>query len=140
MAGEPCNKSSILPLSCDNPGEFIMTLKMLSLAAAVALAPVAAFAQASNTASVNESRSPVGVYKRIAPQPNNSNVASGTPARDGCVNVPGEAHNSADCSKIDASDYNTARNQFSTDLSGRPTGATENAERNARILSGQSLD
>ena len=117
-----------------------MSLKLIALAAAVALVPAAAFAQASNTASANESKAAFGVYKRIAPQPNNSNIASGTPARDGCVNVPGEAHNSADCSKIDASDYNTAKNEFSRDLSGRPTGATENAARNARILSGQSLD
>jgi hypothetical protein len=29
-------------------------------------------------------------------------------------------------------------NTPSVDLAGRPTGATENAERNARILSGQS--
>ncbi len=118
-----------------------MTLKMLGLAAAVALIPAAAMAQASNNASRNESRAYFGVDpSRQAPQPNASHFASGTPARDGCVNVPGEAHNSADCSRIDARDMNTAENRPMTDLSGRPTGATENAERNARILSGQSLN
>lgn len=117
-----------------------MTLRNLGIAAVLVLVPAAAFAQGSTTASRNESNAPFGVARNLAPQPNNSNVASGTPARDGCVNVPGEAHNSADCSKIDASDLNTAYNRPSTDASGRPTGTTENAERNARILSGQSLN
>ncbi len=62
------------------------------------------------------------------------------PARDGCVNVPGIPHNSADCSRIPKSDYNSLMNTPSTDLSGRPTGATENAARNRRIMSGQSLN
>ena len=118
-----------------------MTIRMLGLVAAAALLPAAALAQGSNTASRNESESAYGVrFSAQGPQPNNSHVASGTPARDGCVNVPGEAHNSADCSRIYASDANSARNTPSTDLSGRPTGTTENAERNARILSGQSRD
>ncbi len=64
----------------------------------------------------------------------------GRPARDGCVNVPGIPHNSADCSRIPKSDYNSMMNTPSTDLSGRPTGATENLERNKRIMSGQSLN
>ncbi|MBV9550902.1 MAG: hypothetical protein JO256_14625, partial [Alphaproteobacteria bacterium] len=64
----------------------------------------------------------------------------GRPARDGCVNVPGIPHNSADCMRIPKNDYNTVMNTPSTDLSGRPTGATENAERNRRIISGQSLN
>jgi len=118
-----------------------MTLRTLGLVAAVALVPGIAFAQGSNVASHNESRARFGVpFTNQAPQPNNDHAAAGTAARDGCINVPGEAHNSADCSKIDASDYNTAQNTASTDLSGRPTGATENAARNARILSGQSID
>jgi hypothetical protein len=64
----------------------------------------------------------------------------GRPARDGCVNVTGVPHNSADCSRIPPNDYNTIQNTPTTDLSGRPTGATENAERNRRIISGQSLN
>jgi hypothetical protein len=116
-----------------------MTLRTLSLAAAVALIPVVAFAQGSSTASRNAGAADYGVpFNTQAPQANNSHAASGTPARDGCINVPGEAHNSADCSRIDASDTNTAMNSPSRDLSGRPTGTTENAERNSRILSGES--
>ena len=64
----------------------------------------------------------------------------GRPARDGCVNVTGIPHNSADCSRIPRSDYNTLMNTPTTDLSGRPTGATENAARNKRIMSGQALN
>ena len=64
----------------------------------------------------------------------------GRPARDGCVNVTGIPHNSADCSTIPRSDYNSLMNTSSVDLSGRPTGATENAARNKRIMSGQSLN
>jgi hypothetical protein len=115
-----------------------MTLRTFGLAAALALIPAAAFAQGSNTASRNESDSANAPFNTLAPQYNNSRAASGTPARDGCINVPGEAHNSADCSKVDASDANTAMNTPSRDLSGRPTGTTENADRNARILSGTS--
>jgi hypothetical protein len=116
-----------------------MNFTVIGLAAAIVLVPVAAFAQGSNAASRAESNANAGVPFNVrAPQPNNSHIAAGTAARDGCVNVPGEAHNSADCSRIDASDINTADNSFSRDLSGRPTGATENAARNARILSGQS--
>lgn len=118
-----------------------MNFTVIGLAAAIALVPAAAFAQGSNAASRAESNANAGVPFNVrAPQPNNSHVAAGTAARDGCVNVPGEAHNSADCSRIDASDVNTADNSFSRDLSGRPTGATENAARNARILSGQSTN
>ena len=115
-----------------------MTLRTLSLAAAIALIPVAAFAQGSNTASRNESDAVAAPFNTQAPQYNNSHAASGAAARDGCINVPGEAHNSADCSKIDATDGNTAMNSPSRDLAGRPTGTTENADRNTRILSGQS--
>lgn len=116
-----------------------MLLRTLGFAAIVALVPAAAIAQGSSAASRNESTASVGVpFNTQAPQQNNSHVAAGTAARDGCVNVPGEAHNSADCSRIDASDTNTAMNTPSSDLSGRPTGTTENAERNDRILSGQS--
>lgn len=118
-----------------------MILRTLSIAAAMALLPAIAFAQASGTASRNASAAAIGVpFNTQAPQPNNSHAASGTAARDGCINVPGEAHNSADCSRIDASDTNTAMNTPSRDLSGRPTGTTENAARNARILSGQSAN
>jgi hypothetical protein len=57
-------------------------------------------------------------------------------ARDGCVNVPGVPHNSADCSRLPANDPHTA-NADSRDLSGKPTGATENAARNAAIAAEQ---
>lgn len=118
-----------------------MIVRALGLAAAVALVPVVVFAQGSNNVSRNESRAAVGVpFNTQAPQYNNSHTASGVAARDGCINVPGEAHNSADCSRIDASDGNTAMNSPSRDLAGRPTGSTQNAERNTRILSGQSSD
>jgi len=120
-----------------------MTPRMIGLAAAMALLPAAAFAQSSNAWSRNANEAPYGsgvAYNTLPPQPNNDHAAAGTAARDGCINVPGEAHNSADCSRINASDQNTAENRFSRDASGRPTGATENAERNARILSGQSLN
>ena len=60
----------------------------------------------------------------------------GGAARDGCVNITGEAHNSADCSRIPPNDKNTVMNSHSTDLSGKPTGASENAARNERILAG----
>jgi|SRR6185312_12697717 hypothetical protein len=62
------------------------------------------------------------------------------PARDGCVNVTGVPHNSSDCSVIPKSDYPNFMNTPQTDLSGRPTGASENAERNRRIMSGQALN
>jgi hypothetical protein len=62
----------------------------------------------------------------------------GGAARDGCINIIGEAHNSADCSRIPANDKNTVLNSQSTDLSGRPTGASENAARNQRILLGMA--
>lgn len=107
-----------------------MILKALSLAAAALLLPAAAFAQSTYT-------SPGVTANERAPEPNNSHIAAGTAARDGCVNVPGEAHNSADCSKIDASDLNTAVNREAM-AGDRPSGATENAARNARILSGQA--
>lgn len=64
----------------------------------------------------------------------------GRAARDGCVNVTGVPHNSSDCSTIPKSDYPNFMNTPQTDLSGRPTGATENAERNRRIMSGQALN
>lgn len=65
-------------------------------------------------------------------------VSNERPARDGCVNVPGIPHNSADCSRIPPQDYSRVMNTPATDLSGRPTGATENHQRNIRIMSGQS--
>jgi hypothetical protein len=119
-----------------------MNMKMIGLAAMVALVPAAALAQGSVIDSRNRDNGmQTGVpWNTQAPQPNNSHYAAGVAARDGCENIPGEAHNSADCSKIDAGDLNTADNRPSTDLAGRPTGASENAERNARILNGQSAD
>jgi hypothetical protein len=113
-------------------------MKFPALAVVLAIVPAAAFAQGSNIASMNESKARWQPWSASAPMFNNSHAAIGTPARDGCINIPGEAHNSADCSRIDASDKNTAMNTPSVDLAGRPTGATENAERNARILSGRS--
>ena len=116
-----------------------MNIKMIGLAVAVAMVPAAAFAQGSSIDSRNSENAQSGVpWNTQAPQPSNSHYAAGVAARDGCENVPGEAHNSADCSKMDASDMNTAENRPTTDLSGRPTGASENADRNARILTGQS--
>jgi len=118
-----------------------MNVRMIGLAAVVALVPAAALAQGSNIDSRNSNNAQYGVpWNTQAPQPNNSHYAAGVAARDGCENIPGEAHNSADCSRIDASDINTADNRPSMDASGRPTGASENARRNARILSGQSAD
>jgi hypothetical protein len=43
-------------------------------------------------------------------------------------------HNSADCSRIPLGDLNSIVNADGTDLDGRVTGATENAQRNRRIL------
>jgi hypothetical protein len=106
-------------------------MKKLLLAAAITLLPVAAIAQVPQDAARSKELSVGGPTSA----PANS---VGTSARDGCVNNPGMAHNSADCSRIPASDMNTARNNTSTDAAGRPTGATENAARNQRILSGQS--
>jgi hypothetical protein len=61
-------------------------------------------------------------------------AGTGGAARDGCVNIPGVPHNSADCARIPLSDLNTIVNASSTDFDGRPTGATENAMRNRQIL------
>lgn len=115
-------------------------MKLVSVVIALSLLPVAAFAQGSNADSVKQGKARRGVpWSAQAPMFNNDHSASGVAARDGCVNVPGEAHNSADCAKLPRSALNT-QNATSTDLAGRPSGATENAERNARILSGQSDD
>ncbi len=65
-------------------------------------------------------------------------VSNERAARDGCVNVPGVAHNSADCSTVPPQDYRAISNTPSTVVTGRATGATENHDRNRRILSGQS--
>lgn len=114
-------------------------MKITLLACSLAVASIApAHAQGSNTASVNESKARWQPWSASAPMANNSHAAIGTPARDGCIDIPGEAHNSADCSRIDATDKNTAKNTYTVDADGRPTGATENAERNRRILSGES--
>jgi hypothetical protein len=59
---------------------------------------------------------------------------TGSAARDGCINVPGIPHNSADCSRIPLGDLNSIVNRDTSDLDGRRTGASENAERNRRIL------
>ena len=101
------------------------------LVAALALTPMASIAQVPQDATRGCSASLGGPASAPA-------ASVGTSARDGCVNVPGVPHNSADCSRIPRSDYNTARNDFSTDLSGKPTGATENAARNQRIMTGQA--
>jgi hypothetical protein len=61
-------------------------------------------------------------------------AGTGGAARDGCINIPTVPHNSADCSRIPVSDLNTVVNRESSDLDGRPTGATENAMRNRQIL------
>jgi hypothetical protein len=105
--------------------------KKLLMVAAVALLPATAIAQVPQDGTRSKELSVAG--------PSSAPARSvGTSARDGCVNQPGIPHNSADCSRIPASDYNTAQNTFSTDVAGRPTGATENAERNARIMNGVS--
>jgi hypothetical protein len=105
--------------------------KKLMLAAAVAMLPMTAVAQVPQDATRSKDLSVGGPASAPA-------HSVGTAARDGCVNQPGVPHNSADCSRLPASDYNTARNDFSRDAAGRPTGATENAERNARIMNGVS--
>ena len=105
--------------------------KKLLLVAAMALLPITAVAQVPQDATRSKDLSVGGPASAPA-------QSVGTAARDGCVNQAGVPHNSADCSRIPASDYNTARNDFSTDVAGRPTGASENAERNARIMSGRS--
>ena len=84
--------------------------------------------------------SPVSHRPGVPPYDPRRGYDIGAPSRDGCINVPGIPHNSADCSHIPANDYNTVMNTPSTDLSGRPTGATENAARNKRILSGEAID
>lgn len=98
--------------------------KKLMMVAALALLPMTAIAQVPQDGTRSKDLSVAG--------------PASAAARDGCVNQPGVPHNSADCSRIPASDYNTARNAFSRDAAGRPTGATENAERNARIMNGVS--
>jgi hypothetical protein len=105
--------------------------KKILLAAAILMMPVAAFAQNTQDAVRGKDASVAGPASAPA-------ASVGTASRDGCVNQPGVPHNSADCSRVPASDSNTARNDASRDLAGRPTGATENAARNDRILSGQS--
>lgn len=107
-----------------------MNSKLL-LIAAIALTPVAAIAQVPQDATRAKELSVGGPASAPAP-------SVGTAARDGCVNQPGVPHNSADCSRIPPSDYNSARNDNSRDLSGRPTGATENTARNQRIMNGQA--
>jgi len=97
---------------------------MFGLAAAIALVPAIAAAQST-------SNDTPGRLPNQAAQPNASHVAVGTAARDGCVNVPGEMHSSSDCARLP--DNANLSSNFSTDASGRPTGASENAERNARI-------
>jgi hypothetical protein len=104
-----------------------MTMCMIGLAGIIALAPTFAAAQALDYGS------PANTLPAQAPQPNGSHAALGGAARDGCVNVPGEMHNSSDCMKINPEDFNPSKSDFQTDLSGRPTGASENSERNARI-------
>ena len=61
-------------------------------------------------------------------------AGTGGAARDGCINIPNVPHNSADCSRIPANDLNTIVNSESRDLSGKLTGASENALRNKQIL------
>ena len=80
----------------------------------------------------------VPVAAQVRPPGYDPRVSNERPARDGCVNVPGVAHNSADCSTIPPQDYSKVLNTPSTDLSGKPTGATENHERNIRIMTGKS--
>jgi hypothetical protein len=57
-------------------------------------------------------------------------------ARDGCINFPGQAHNSADCSRILSWDPQWK-------LPDKPvsemTGAEENMLRNYRILTGKNI-
>ncbi len=118
-----------------------MDIRTIGLAAVVALVPAAAQAQGSSLASRNNSNMRYGVpWNTQAPAYGNSHYAAGTASRDGCENIPGEAHNSSDCSKINFQDLAAIQNRPTTDASGRPTGATENAERNARILNGQAVD
>jgi hypothetical protein len=75
---------------------------------------------------------------QVRPPGYDPRVSNERPARDGCVNVPGVAHNSADCSTIPPQDFSKVMNTPTTVMTGRPSGATENHERNIRILSGKS--
>jgi len=109
-----------------------MRITMIGLVAAVALLPAAAIAQ-----PLSRSDTAAPGVPATAPQ-TAANTTNALPSRDGCVNVPGVPHNSANCDRIPASDVNTADSRYSTDAAGRPTGATANAARNDRIMSGQA--
>ncbi len=77
--------------------------KKLMMVAALALLPMTAIAQVPQDGTRSKDLSVGGPASAAA-------HSVGTAARDGCVNQPGVPHNSADCSRIPASDYNTARN------------------------------
>lgn len=68
-----------------------------------------------------------GAASRIAPPPRDFWAAS-----DGCENIPGQAHNSADCSRIEQLD---PRDVLPNKPLSRMTGAERNLVRNHRILS-----
>lgn len=109
-----------------------MKIGILGLAAVAALLSTAALAQSNSDRK--------GAYDTSLSSPNASlapmrdNVAYESSARDGCINQPGIPHNSADCSRVDPSDYNTMINEPSM-AGDKISGATENAERNKRIIS-----
>src|SRR3954470_9918700 len=94
-------------------------MQLRHAAAALALVLISAPALAQPTGAPTAGNDPRGGRDP-------SLTGTGDAARDGCVNVPGVAHNSADCSRLPANDPHTA-NASTTDLSGKPTGATENA-------------
>ena len=88
------------------------------------IVPAAALLLSLTGAAMAQSADPRDPYR----------AGSGGAARDGCVNIPMVPHNSADCSRIPLGDLNSIVNSDTTDLDGRITGATENAQRNRRIL------
>lgn len=87
--------------------------------------PTAVLVLAMATAAMAQAADPRDPYR----------AGTGGAARDGCVNIPMVPHNSADCSRIPLGALaESIANADNTDLDGRVTGATENAQRNRRIL------
>ena len=109
-----------------------MRLKLAAIGV-VFLLPVAAQAQTSMVNTSTENNGFVTNSMRTTTRIGGD--YDPTSARDGCVNVPGRAHNSADCGTIYWMPPDTV-------LPDKPanqlTGAEENLLRNARILWGRT--
>jgi hypothetical protein len=112
-----------------------MKLTPAAILGAVLLLPAAAMAQTAMVSTNTESNGFVTNATRTTSRIGGDFDPSS--ARDGCVNVPGKAHNSADCGTIYWMDPNTV-------LPDKPayqlTGAEENLLRNARILWGRGAN